>query len=194
LTTVMSFTSMSIIMAVIILYVHQKSKRTNARRLPKFMRKIFIEKIALYLGLTKQVDMLIKRLEKREKNIMRNKSVEDILSTSDNLSQVESEMANIWQLKDSKKTRLLKNSNCHSTYSLKYPSTRQESKTKTSINKNKESLSYLISHEWLLFSLVLDRFFFYIFIVLTILSYLTTLYILPTLIQSDKNESKVKVF
>jgi hypothetical protein len=182
-------------MAVIILYIHQKSKRPNARRLPEFLRKIFIEKIAFYLGLTKQVDALIKRLEKREKNLMVNRSIGDFSLVNENLSQSENEteLVDIWRLQNTKK-EVLKKSNENPTRFMKHKSTQQDRKSTKSIKKKKDSLSHLISHEWLLFSLVLDRFFFYIFITLTVLSYLTTLYIFPTLIQMDKTESMIKIY
>jgi hypothetical protein len=122
-----------------------------------------------------------------------NKSIDDFLLTNDKLNQVENELTDIWQLKDRKK-EVFKKCNQHLTSSLEYTNNQQEKKSKKSKKKNKDALSHLISHEWLIFSLVLDRFFFYIFITLTILSYLTTLYIFPTLIQMDKNESMIKVY
>lgn len=57
----------------------------------------------------------------------------------------------------------------------------------------KENLSLYYAYEWILAGLVLDRLFFWIYLMATILSYLATLYVFPALVQQDKNDSMIFV-
>jgi hypothetical protein len=73
----------------------------------------------------------------------------------------------------------------------------QSKKVKKKVIKNyrvrKENLSLYYAYEWILAGLVLDRLFFWIYLTATIISYITTLYIFPALVQQDKIDSMIFV-
>jgi hypothetical protein len=50
----------------------------------------------------------------------------------------------------------------------------------------KENVSLYFAYEYVLFALILDRLFFWIYTIATLFSYITTLYIFPFMVQADK--------
>ena len=67
LTIVMSFTSVSVLMAVIVTNIHEKTKNcteSKKTRLPEFIRYLFLKKIARCLGMEKHGKQLLKHMIK----------------------------------------------------------------------------------------------------------------------------------
>ncbi|CAF0974215.1 unnamed protein product [Brachionus calyciflorus] len=195
LTIVMSFTSMSVIMAVIVTNVNEKSKQkfTKDNRMPRLIRKIFIKYLAKYLGLQKQAKDLLRVILKR-------KDSDKQFSPSDFLSDLclkhkfkESDLSDseeIWLrnniFDDSKYSDSeLEQKNdatlpCTSKKSVNYTKERVKYKVK------RDDLSLYFAYEYALMGLVLDRLFFWIYASFTLVSYLTTLFVFPFLVQSSK--------
>lgn len=82
LTIVMSFTSISVIMAVIVTNVQEKTKECTGNkntRLSKFVRVLFLHKIAKLLGMERQGKDLLKhmiKLDLREKKRQEKDNIE----------------------------------------------------------------------------------------------------------------------
>lgn len=77
LTIVMSFTSISVIMAVIVTNVQENTKNCTANRrtrLPKMIRLLFLNKLAKYLGMDKHGKEILKNLVKIEMREKKKKS------------------------------------------------------------------------------------------------------------------------
>lgn len=91
LTIVMSFTSLSVIMAVFVTNLNEKTRHSFSKknRMPKIMRDIFFKRLAKILGIKKEARNLLKKmikLNKNQKNKYASNQIDDFYLTSKNKS------------------------------------------------------------------------------------------------------------
>lgn len=284
----MSFTSVSVIMAVIVTNIHEKTKTSTSKehRLPKIMRKIFLNKIAKVLGMQKRAKELLKymiKLDKKEREnaaatAAQNCKLNNFSSTksrhgqpsrdnsifqmiaNDMVSKYESNVREhgydepvhaprseniyytdysdeensnymasingcresfllladktaacndvnspIWvksldNLRNRDKSRrdlfnempyaahTMNENLVDSSLPVKSNQTKATKKHKNRYRIKKDNISLYFAYEYVLFALILDRLFFWIYTIATLFSYIITLYVLPFMVQNNKKE------
>lgn len=159
LTIVMSFTSFSVIMAVFVTNLNEKTRHhfSNQNRMPKIMRDIFFKRLGKILGIKKEARNLLKKMIKLNKH-----------------------KENKWILNDMDDFYLTTKNNskginkCH---------------LEKTIQMNLELMSDYFSYEYALAALILDRIFFCLYGTFIVLSYILTLFVFPFLIQPQSKIS-----
>lgn len=196
LTIVMSFTSMSVIMAVIVTNINEKSKLyfNKENRMPKIIRKVFIKYLAKCLGLQKEARDLLKTIVKK-KRCEKEKDLDDKCpffagqnneSDSDEIwLRNEGYNSNISEF-DIKEDEIIDFEKDYTNINVKIRDMKANKKERVKYKVKRENLSVYFAYEYALFGVVLDRFFFWIYASFTLLSYLATLFVIPFLMQSTK--------
>lgn len=193
LTIVMSFTSVSVIMAVVVTNLNEKTKHqfTQENRMPKFMRQIFFKGFGKFLGIKRQARDLLKKMVKFKNPIEDNKEVRSLHCYShfdrNNLDTdeiwIKSEIDDLKDLglnKNYKYSNYNANPGCSKNFELIEKNEYQIGKR---IEMNSEILSNYFAYEYALAALILDRIFFCFYASFILLSYFITLIVFPFLVQ-----------
>lgn len=193
LTIVMSFTSLSVIMAVIVTNLNEKTKHqfSKENRIPKFVRQIFFKRLARFLGINKQARDLLKKMIKKNKS--QNDDIElktwqrslnkNIIESEDIWLKNEIEMNDFKELESLNKKKVEKCSQ-NPGFSKNFNSVdRLPCQLKEKIPTNSDTMSNYFAYEYALAALILDRIFFCLYASFIILSYFITLFLFPFLLQ-----------
>lgn len=179
LTAVMSLTSISIIVAVLITNIHEKSKGNGHSRLSKHMRHIFIDNLAKYLGFADAVGKIM-----YIESSVQQTSLDLFTSLATDLGQLKNKSSVKRCRHEKEKTdKFSKRSNWSPLWRL--PSSASGSECRD-YDKAHSDLAALVAYEYELLSLVLDTIFFYLYVLLTLVSYFVTLLVIPFFLQRDK--------